>query len=91
MLVAHLLHEAAGHARAAAQQISAGQPDWWVAAASALMITTLSRPAVAALRVSGTFPVDDTDKALRAITSVLPVSIERRTRYWVTVSELNTA
>ncbi|ATP50933.1 FecR domain-containing protein [Pseudomonas sp. ITEM 17296] len=48
-------------------------------------------PAVAALRVSGTFPVDDTDKALRAITSVLPVSIERRTRYWVTVSELNTA
>jgi transmembrane sensor len=48
-------------------------------------------PAVAALRVSGTFPVDDTDKALRAISSVLPVSIVRRTRYWVTVSALQTA
>jgi len=46
-------------------------------------------PSVAGLRVSGTFPVDDTDKALRAITSVLPVSIERRTRYWVTVSALH--
>ncbi|MFK3815647.1 hypothetical protein ACI2KG_03385 [Pseudomonas sp. NPDC089407] len=45
-------------------------------------------PAVAGLRVSGTFPVDDSDKALRAITSVLPVSIVRRTRYWVTVSAL---
>lgn len=45
-------------------------------------------PAVAGLRVSGTFPVDDSDKALRAITSVLPVSIIRRTRYWVTVSAL---
>ena len=48
-------------------------------------------PAIAGLRVSGTFPVDDSDKALRAITSVLPVSIVRRTRYWVTVSALHGA
>ncbi|PRN01836.1 hypothetical protein A0O30_26085 [Pseudomonas sp. LLC-1] len=47
-------------------------------------------PAVAGLRVSGTFPVDDTDKALRAITSVLPIDIVHRTRYWVTVSARHT-
>ncbi|MFF7063835.1 FecR domain-containing protein [Pseudomonas sp. NPDC008258] len=48
-------------------------------------------PSVARLRVSGTFPVDDTDKALRAIASVLPIGIMRRTRYWVTVSGLQKA
>lgn len=47
-------------------------------------------PAVAGLRVSGTFPVDDTDKALRAITSVLPIDIVHRTRYWVTISARHT-
>ncbi|NIF29930.1 DUF4880 domain-containing protein [Pantoea sp. Tr-811] len=45
-------------------------------------------PAVAGLQVSGTFPIADTDKALRAIASVLPVKVERRTRFWVTLSPL---
>lgn len=42
-------------------------------------------PNVAGLRISGTFPLDDSDKALRALASSLPVRIEQRTRYWVTV------
>lgn len=43
-------------------------------------------PAVAGLRISGTFALDDTDQALRAVASALPVTVERRTRYWVTVA-----
>ncbi|WP_437884176.1 FecR domain-containing protein [Pseudomonas sp. LRF_L74] len=43
-------------------------------------------PSIAHLRISGTFALDDTDQALRALTSALPVKIERRTRYWVTVT-----
>lgn len=42
-------------------------------------------PAVAHLRVSGAFPVGDTDKALAAIATSLPVRIQRLTRYWVTL------
>lgn len=42
--------------------------------------------AVAHLRISGTFAIDDTDQALRALSSALPVQIEQRTRYWVTVT-----
>ncbi|MBK4990550.1 FecR domain-containing protein [Pseudomonas sp. S36] len=42
-------------------------------------------PDVAGLRVSGTFRLDDTEQALRAITSALPVRVQARTRYWVTV------
>lgn len=40
---------------------------------------------VAALRVTGSFQLDDTDAALALIAQTLPVRIERRTRYWVTV------
>lgn len=42
-------------------------------------------PAIADLRISGTFRLDDTDQALRAIASALPVHIETRTPYWITV------
>jgi transmembrane sensor len=42
-------------------------------------------PAVAALRVSGVFPLRDTDQALAFIPNSLPVEIRYRTRYWVTV------
>lgn len=42
-------------------------------------------PEVAELSLSGTFKLDDTEQILRAITSALPVRLERRTRYWVTV------
>jgi transmembrane sensor len=42
-------------------------------------------PGVADLRVSGVFQLDDTDHVLDALTRSLPVRIERRTRYRVTV------
>ena len=42
-------------------------------------------PAVGSLRISGAYPVDDTDRALAAIGRVLPVRADRLTRYWVTV------
>lgn len=40
---------------------------------------------VAALRVTGSFQLDDTDAALTLLARTLPVRIERRTRYWVTL------
>lgn len=40
---------------------------------------------VAALRVSGSFPLADTDRALDALANTLPVNIVRRTRYWAAV------
>ncbi|TBU99185.1 FecR domain-containing protein [Stutzerimonas kirkiae] len=42
-------------------------------------------PAVAGLRLSGVFPLDDSERILQTLPRVLPVHIERRTRYWVTV------
>lgn len=41
--------------------------------------------AVAALRITGSFQLDDTDAALALVAKTLPVRIERRSRYWVTV------
>lgn len=43
-------------------------------------------PAVADLRLSGTFPVRDTDRILAMLPNSLPVQVRWRTRYWVTVS-----
>lgn len=40
---------------------------------------------VSGLRLSGAFPLDDTDRALVAATRALPVRIESFTRFWVTV------
>jgi transmembrane sensor len=40
---------------------------------------------VAGLRVSGAFPVDDTDRALAALVSRFPLQLRSRTRYWVLV------
>jgi transmembrane sensor len=40
---------------------------------------------VAALRVTGVFPLRDTDRALRNLELALPVAVVRRTGYWVTV------
>lgn len=42
-------------------------------------------PAIAGLRVSGAFPVPDTQRALAVLAQGLPVRIESRTRYWVRV------
>ncbi|MBV8272700.1 MAG: FecR domain-containing protein [Cupriavidus sp.] len=42
-------------------------------------------PAIADLRVSGTFPLADTDRILDALRTALPVRIHFLTRYWTTV------
>lgn len=41
--------------------------------------------AAAALRVSGVFPLDDTDRALAAIAQTMPVRIRMTTPYWVSI------
>jgi transmembrane sensor len=43
-------------------------------------------PAVAELRLSGVFQLDDTDRVLDLLADTLPVRIERRTPLWVTVA-----
>ncbi|TWH76592.1 FecR family protein [Azomonas agilis] len=40
-------------------------------------------PTVADLRISGVFPLDNTDQALMAISRALPVVLVSRTHYWV--------
>lgn len=40
-------------------------------------------PQVAGLRLSGAYPLDDTDRALAAIARAVPVEVVSRTRYWV--------
>jgi transmembrane sensor len=40
---------------------------------------------VADLRVSGSFPLTDTDLALASLVPALPVKVERHTPWWVTV------
>lgn len=42
-------------------------------------------PDVAHLAVMGTFPLDDTDHALRLLQAALPVRVKRMTDWWVTV------
>ncbi|MDQ8022024.1 MAG: FecR domain-containing protein [Moraxellaceae bacterium] len=42
-------------------------------------------PDVADLRLSGVFPLSDTNRALSTLPNVLPVTVLSRTRYWVTV------
>ncbi|KAF0867251.1 FecR domain-containing protein [Pseudomonas sp. LD120] len=43
-------------------------------------------PEVADLRITGSFPLQDTDLALNALLPTLPVTIERHTDWWVTVA-----
>lgn len=40
---------------------------------------------VAELRITGSFPLNNTDLALKALMPTLPVEIEQRTHWWVTV------
>lgn len=42
-------------------------------------------PQVAGLRLSGTFELDDPEQTFRALASALPVRVESRTRFWITV------
>ncbi len=43
-------------------------------------------PAVADLRISGVFPLDDSERALQAVARTLPVQVVYRTRWWVTLA-----
>ncbi|WP_326537996.1 FecR domain-containing protein [Pseudorhodoferax sp.] len=43
-------------------------------------------PAVAGLRISGVFRLDDTDAVLAALPDTLPVRVAWRTRWWVAIS-----
>jgi transmembrane sensor len=47
-------------------------------------------PEVADLRITGSFPLNDTDKALSALLPTLPVQIEQHTAWWVTVAKADT-
>lgn len=42
-------------------------------------------PELASLAVMGTFPLDDTDHALRLLEAALPIRVKRLTDWWVTV------
>lgn len=42
-------------------------------------------PDVAPLRISGTFPIDDTERALLAVQRALPVRVRRITSYWTRI------
>lgn len=42
-------------------------------------------PAVAALRISGVFPLDDPERVLAAVQRTLPVRMQALTRWWVTL------
>jgi transmembrane sensor len=47
-------------------------------------------PEIADLRITGSFPLHDTDKALSALLPTLPVQIEQHTPWWVTVAKAET-
>ncbi|MNT98684.1 fec operon regulator FecR [compost metagenome] len=42
-------------------------------------------PAVAPLRLSGVFPLDDAERALKALEPALPITVTRHTQYWLQV------
>lgn len=42
-------------------------------------------PAVAGLRVSGSFPLNDTDRALALLSQTLPIRLQSFTRYWLQI------
>ncbi|MGK5033664.1 FecR domain-containing protein [Janthinobacterium sp. LB3P118] len=43
-------------------------------------------PQVAGLRLSGAFQLDDTDAVLESLARMLPVDVQYRTQYWVTIA-----
>ncbi|PPA76727.1 iron dicitrate transport regulator FecR [Achromobacter spanius] len=42
-------------------------------------------PGVAALTLSGVFPLDDAERALKALEPALPITVTRHTQYWLQV------
>ncbi|GAA5231897.1 DUF4880 domain-containing protein [Verticiella sediminum] len=58
----------------------------WVAVLAAYRPGYLGcAPAAAGLRVSGVYPLADTDAALELLVAAFPLRIERRTRYWTRI------
>ena len=45
------------------------------------------RPSVAQLRISGSFPLDNTDRILASLPNTLPVRVHQMSRYWVWVDQ----
>ncbi|KPY23147.1 PupR protein [Pseudomonas syringae pv. philadelphi] len=43
-------------------------------------------PALETLRVTGSFQIDNTDRVLSLLAASLPVEVQMRTRYWVTLT-----
>ena len=43
-------------------------------------------PELEALRVTGTFRLDDTDRVLALLAVSLPLQVHTRTRYWVSLA-----
>lgn len=43
-------------------------------------------PEIVGMKVSGAFPIDNTDHALDALQTAFPVQVVSRTRYWVTLT-----
>ncbi|MCW2272345.1 fec operon regulator FecR [compost metagenome] len=41
---------------------------------------------VAGLRISGVYPLSDSDAVLHALSHALPIQVQRRSRYWITLS-----
>jgi transmembrane sensor len=42
-------------------------------------------PAIAQLKISGTYPINEADKVLQTLTYALPIKLQRYTQYWVRV------
>jgi len=93
------------HAAHPPQTSTAGAPEWLsgTLTADAMrlddFIAELARyrpgvircdPSIAPLRLSGTFQLDNTDGVLRALPALLPVKVEYRTSYWVTIKPSHT-
>lgn len=79
-----------------AAQDDAWVDGWVIAQATRLdeLVSQLARyrpgilrcdPRVAGLRVTGSYPLDDNERVLALLENSLPVSIQRRTRYWLTL------
>lgn len=45
-------------------------------------------PTLTDLRVYGSFPLDDTDKALHLLTEILPIRIQQRYSWWTTIEKI---
>ncbi|MOA27150.1 fec operon regulator FecR [compost metagenome] len=42
-------------------------------------------PRIGALKISGSYPLDDSERILATLPVVLPVEVRRMTRFWVSV------